>query len=212
MEVHRLRHARESFWWFLQAVYMIVGFPCAVFIGFISALMAPSLIKEGAYSTLFFFSMIWLGVIIPVLMIFFKSRARLKMINRIMEVVRSREFFNPNEENEMKRGRGHYFGIDDKNGTILYVDRIRKGLVDVVGLTMGDWTRRELEGNTLRLFTKFPELPCIEMKTPRAQRWYDMLGAMEYKHYSTPKPFPEYIRDHVAQLERENQIHIPRLA
>lgn len=107
---------------------------------------------------------------------------------------------------------GKYLGIDSRNGTILYIHRIRKGQVDVVGMTMADWTNREIEGNMLRLYTKFPELPRIEIKTPWAQRWYDTLGAMEYKRYSTPKPFPEYVRDHVEQLEREHQIHIPSVA
>lgn len=106
---------------------------------------------------------------------------------------------------------GKYLGIDARNGTILYIHKIRKGQVDVVGLTMGDWTNREVEGNKLRLYTKFPELPCIEISTPWAQRWYDTLGAMEYKRYTTAKPFGLYVREHAEKLERENKIHIPNL-
>ncbi|WP_164348675.1 plasmid IncI1-type surface exclusion protein ExcA, partial [Pseudomonas viridiflava] len=102
-------------------------------------------------------------------------------LSRVTEALKAKDVFWPDDGYEFYLvNDGKYFGIDTKNGAILYIHKIRKGQVDVVGLTMGDWTNRELEGNKLRLYTKFPELPCIEISTPWAQRWYDTLGAMEY--------------------------------
>lgn len=213
MEVQRLKTTGEGLSWLFQIVYMILGFPCALLIGGLSLLMVPELLQRGAYNTLFFFFMVWLGVLIPVAMIAYKIRVRGELVKGILTSLRNPEVFSPSELNEvMHKLDGKYFGIDVMNGTLLYIHRIRKGEVDVVGMTMGDWINRELEGNTLRLYTRYADLPCIEVKTPWARRWYDTLGAMEYKRYSTAIPFSQYVSQHVAALERDNKIHIPKLA
>jgi hypothetical protein len=107
------------------------------------------------------------------------------------------------EYHEVVNGSGVYFGIDTRNGTMLYVRLIRKGVVDILGLTLGDLTRREVEGKSkLRLYTRFTDLPCIEVRTAYGQRYFDMIGAMECKSYRTPLPFAEYVNDHIMDIER----------
>lgn len=213
MEVQRLKSAKEGLTGLFGVLYMFTGFPCALLISLISVFMTPSLIREGAYSTVFFFAIIWLAAIVPVALIFSRARRGRKLTNSIVSSVRSKSVFWPDQADELHSpAAGKYFGIDTKNGTFLYINRIRKGQVDVVGLTMGDWTSRELEGSKLRLYTKFPEMPCIEISTPWAKRWYDTLGAMEYKRFHSTKPFSQYVSEHFEALERENNIHIPKLA
>lgn len=135
------------------------------------------------------------------------------LTQKITAYLRDSAYYAPEIGYEMYRqGEGKYLGIDKKNGTILYVHRIRKGQVDVVGLTMDDWTNREVEGNMFRLNTKFPDLPRIEIATPWAQRWFDTLGAMEYQKTNVAKPFAQHVRDQIEKLESDFKIQIPRLA
>lgn len=214
MTIQRLKTAKEGWAWLVKTTYMIIGFPCALIITVPSLFMAPSLIKEEAYSTLFFFFVIWMGALIPILIIAWRTFSRRSFLKKITSTLRNSQFFAPDEVNESyHEAAGKYLGIDTINGTILYVHRIRKGQVDVVALTMADWTNREVEGNMFRLYTKFPDLPRIEVASPWAQRWYDSLGAMEHQQYNnTPPPFAQFVRDRLDALEREHNIQIPRLA
>lgn len=210
----RLKTSGEGLYGLVKIAYSLVALPFLLIVGTvtISALMSDR--AEARISGLPLFSaLVWLAIVLP---IFFHVRGKInrsKLLKNIVVSLKSTGYFDPDQSQEMfSASSGKYLGIDTKSGTILYVHRIRKGQVDVVGMTMGDWTNREVEGNVLRLYTKFPELPRIEIATPWAQRWYDTLGAMEYKRYSTPKPFSEYVRDHVQQLERDHQIRISNVA
>ena len=212
--VQRVKTAKEGWAWIVKIFYMLIAFPCAVLVSVPSLFMAPSLIEQQAYSTLFFFAVIWLGVLIPVVIFIYGVLSRRRLLKKITAALRDSAYFNPDEICEMyHEGDGKYLGIDTKNGTILYVHKIRKGQVDVVPLTMEDWTNREVEGKSMfRLYTKLPDLPRIEIATPWAQRWYDTLGAMEHKQYNTPQPFCLFVRDRLDALEREHNVQIQRLA
>lgn len=214
MSVQRLRTAKEGWVWIVKIMYMFIAFPCALLISIPSVFMAPSLLEEKAYSTFFFFAVIWLGALIPIVIFVNGVMSRRRLLKQVTAAIKNDRYFNPDPDNEIyHEGDGKYLGIDTKNGTILYVHRIRKGQLDVLALTMGDWTNREVEGNSiLRLYTKLPDLPRIQIGTPLAQQWYDTLGAMEYKQYSTPQPFARYVDDRLGALERDLSVHIPRFA
>lgn len=204
----------EALYKLLKITYAVVGVPFLLIAGIATLSALNSGTSPGSVSGIPLMSLlIWATLILPLVFFFRGRKARKKKLKKIIESLKEASFFQPAQGNETRStSMDKYFGIDVKNGTILYVHRIRKGQVDVVGMTMSDWTHREISDKTLRLYTKFVDLPCIEIASYDAQRWYDMLGAMEHKRYSTPKPFPEYVRDHVAQLERDHQIHIPQVA
>ncbi len=211
--VQRIKTAKEGWFGLIKLAYMLVAFPFALIIGGLSLFMAPSLITEGAYSTLFFFAVLWLGVLIPVGVFAYGVISRRRLLKSMVASLQSPDYFSPDASNEIyHEGDGKYFGIDTKHGTILYVHRIRKGQVDVLAMTMDDWTNREVEGRLFRLYTKLPELPRIQVATPLAQRWYDMLGAMEHKQFSTAPSFKQHVRGRLDELEREHSVQIPRLA
>lgn len=214
MSVQRLRTAKEGWLWIVKIMYMFIGFPFALLVGVPSLFVAPKLIAEKNFMTLGFCSMLWLGVLIPLGIFIHGVLSRRRLLKQVTNAIKDTRFFDPEPNNEIyHEGDGKYLGIDTKNGTILYVHRIRKGQLDVLALTMGDWTNREVEGNSiLRLYTKHPELPRIQIGTPVAQMWYDTLGAMEYKQYSTPQPFARYVDDRLGALERDLSVHIPRFA
>lgn len=212
--VQRLKTAKEGWIQVAKRTYFLIAFPCLMFLGLLSLMVLPgSMPGRETKDTLILIAMFWTPVVLPLLFFVTAARARRRLLKRILNALKEKDVFWPDEGQELIQvASGKYLGIDSKNGTILYIHRIRSGVVDVVGLTMGDWTNREVEGNVLRLATKFPELPCIEISTPWAQRWYDTLGAMEYKRYQSAIPFRAHVSDHVEVLERDNKIQIPKVA
>lgn len=213
----RIRTGKETVIWLIKLAYMIFAFPFLLLIGIVMLISVTSdgsmgRVQDDVAGTL----LIWAAIVIPLGIFIYGVLSRRRLLKKITKAIKDPQFFWPDSINEIyHEGDGKYLGIDTKNGTILYVHKIRKGQIDVVGLSMHDWTSREVEGKgILRLYTKFPELPRIEIGTPVAQLWYDTLGAMEYKEkqYSTPQPFPQYVRDRLDALEREHNVQIPRLA
>ncbi|MCK0550934.1 plasmid IncI1-type surface exclusion protein ExcA [Pseudomonas syringae] len=217
MKVQRLKTAKEGWFWIVKIFYMLFAFPFLLLMGVAMLFIVNSEHSRGRVpgdvSGTF---LIWAAILIPVGVFIYGVLSRRRLLKRVTRVIKSPQFFNPDPTHEIyHEGDGKYLGIDTQNGTILYVHRIRKGQVDVVALTMDDWTNREVEGKgILRLYTKHPDLPRIEIGTPLAQLWYDTLGAMEHKQkqYSTPQPFNRYVHDHIEALERDLNVQIPRLA
>ncbi|BEM07492.1 plasmid IncI1-type surface exclusion protein ExcA [Serratia sp. CY81489] len=211
--VQRLKTTREGWAWVFKILYMVLALPCLLFLALASLLTLSDVLKSGDLYQLFFYGLIWAAILIPVAIFTKQVISKRRILKVITNDVKDPEYFMPEQGYEMyHEGDGKYLGIDIKRGTILYVHRIRKGEVDVVGLDMKDWTNREVEGKMFRLYTKLPELPRIEIATPWAQRWFDTLGSMEFKQYQPAMPFSEYVDIHREQLERENHIAIPRLA
>ncbi|QNL02918.1 plasmid IncI1-type surface exclusion protein ExcA (plasmid) [Serratia marcescens] len=211
--VQRLKTTREGWAWVFKILYMVLALPCLLFLALASLLTLSDVLKNGDLYQLFFYGLIWAAILIPVAIFTKQVISKRRILKVITNDVKDPEYFMPEQGYEMyHEGDGKYLGIDIKRGTILYVHRIRKGEVDVVGLDMKDWTNREVEGKMFRLYTKLPELPRIEISTPWAQRWFDTLGSMEFKQYQPAMPFSEYVDIHREQLERENHIAIPRLA
>ncbi|MEA9996472.1 plasmid IncI1-type surface exclusion protein ExcA [Pseudomonas sp. AA4] len=213
MMVQRLKTAKEGWFWLAKMVYLFT-LPFLLFIGVVTLYALHSPRAEAKIAGLPLFSLlVWVGVMIPVAVFVYGIFSRRRLLKSITTSLRSAEYFNPDATYEMyHEGDGKYLGIDINNGTILYVHKIRKGEVDVVPLTMDDWINREVEGKMLRIYTKLPQLPRIEIATPWAQRWYDSLGAMEFNRRTTPHPFASYVGNRLAKLERDHQIQIPRFA
>lgn len=212
MSVRRVRTGKEQLFFLLQLAYILLALPFLLVVGTLMALSMPPA-EYRADGRLEATIILWLGVIIPVGIFFFRVFKKSRFLKRVVNSLRSPEYFSPDSTHEMyHEGDCKYLGIDIKNGTVLYIHRIRKGQVDIIGMNLGDWTQREMEGKMLRLYTKFPELPRIEIATPWAQRWYDTLGAMEYKRYEHSQRFSDYVKSRVEQLERENKVHISKLA
>lgn len=212
--VQRLQSRKEGWLHIAKALYLFIALPFLLIVGTLSLLVMPgSTPGRETIDGLKLVAMFWIPIIIPMTYFYMEYRSRRRLLKRVVSTLKDQNVFFPQEGFEFSLPqRGTYFGIDTRNGTILYIQQIRKGQLDVVGLDMKDWTQREVEGTKLRLYTKLVELPRIEIPTLNAERWYDTLGAMEHRRYSTPVPFSQYVSQHVEALERDNKIHIPKLA
>lgn len=212
--VQRMKTAKDSLFFLVKLAYGLLALPFLLFVGSIYLLMSfDSGLGSQQNSAIIITSIIWSAIIVPVGLFFLSVFSKRRLLKMIANDIKHPDFFMPESGYEMfHEGDGKYLGIDIKRGTLLYVHRIRKGEVDVVGLDMRDWTNREVEGKMFRLYTKIPELPRIEIATPWAQRWFDTLGSMEFRQYQPTMLFSEYVDIHREQLERENNLVIPRLA
>ncbi|MFA0940962.1 plasmid IncI1-type surface exclusion protein ExcA [Pseudomonas tremae] len=216
MKVQRLKTAKEGWIVVFKGLYLI-AFPFLLIFAILFLIAAiGSMPSKFGSEALVLSGIIWTPILISLFIFFRGVFSRRRLLKQITTAIKASQFFDPDPTHEIyHEGDGKYLGIDTQNGTILYVHRIRKGQVDVVALTMDDWTNREVEGKgILRLYTKHPDLPRIEIGTPLAQLWYDTLGAMEHKQkqYSTPQPFNRYVHDRLEALERDLNVQIPRLA
>lgn len=211
--VQRLKTPQEAWIGLVKLFYMFLAFPFLLFLGVVTFFMALSYTGSEKTETIQFSMLVWAGILIPLGIFISGIRSRRHLLKSVTASLRDPDIFSPGESYEMFReADGKYLGIDTKNGTILYVHQFRKGQVDVVALGMNDWTNCEVEGSKFRLYTKFPDLPCIEISTPWAQRWYDTIAAMRHKQFSKSPLFAEYVANHIVALEHEHSIQIPRLA
>lgn len=210
----RLRTGKETLFFLIKTMYVIFGVPCLVFLSVVGlvAVLGETKYSQGP-SIVPFVTLIWAALAIPTAIFIYNVIRKRRLLKRLVPTLKDTRYFDPQPGYEIyHEGDGKYFGIDLIRGTMLYVHRIRKGEVDVLGLDMGSWTDREVEGNLLRLYTRIPELPKLQIGTPWAQRWFDTLGAMENRDYQTPTPYATFVAERYAQLEKANNIKIPRLA
>lgn len=211
--MQRLKTAKEVCAWLMKMGYMVL-FPFLVVIGGITLYALNSPRAEAKIDGLPLFALlVWAAVLIPAGIFVCRLFSRRRLLRNITASLRQRDYFDPDSAHEVYHdGEGKYLGIDINNGTILYVHKIRNGAVDVVAMNMSDWVGSEVEGQTLRLFTKLPELPRIEIVTPWAQRFSDTLGVLIIKHRGSSSPFSSHVFRQLDRLEREFDIQIPRFA
>lgn len=213
MKIQRLKSVRETLSEVARTLYMLFGFPFLLFAGvvmFFAVTSGRSNLPGDSLGTV----LIWVVIFLSIGIFVRGIRSRRNILKKATAALCDPAYFDPDEGYEMyQQASGKYLGIDKTNGTLLYIHRIRKGQMDVMALTMDEWTNREVEGtNIFRLYTKYADLPRIEIRTAWAQRWYDTLGAMQHKQYSTPKPFKQFAFERIELLERDLKVHIPRLA
>lgn len=136
----------------------------------------------------------------------------------MVALLTSDERFSPQKQHQvLDAGRGKYLGIDTKHGTMLYIHMVKKGFVDVIGLTMDDWTGSEVEVGTLRIKTKNPDVPelSINAHPTVTSLLLNTLGAMSHNSYSEPfpkEPWPLHVGIQSRFVEFEHNVVVPQAA
>lgn len=205
-------------WALTRVLYYFLGLPSLIFLAFASIIIYSNNGPSGPDASLgYLFLLVWCGILFPLSyrrIIIIRRRRQLK---KMVALLTSAERFSPQKQHQiLDAGHGKYLGIDTKHGNILYIHMVKKGVVDVIGLTMRDWTERELEGSTLRLNTKNPEMPVLSINAHQtvAKELFSTIGAMSHNGYSESfpqEPWPEHVGRQSRFVEFEHDVVVPQV-
>lgn len=202
-----------------RVIYYFLGLPCLLFLALASlvGIFGNTMVRaDGGYY--FFSALLWAGIIGPLGYRRFSVIRRRRQLKQMVALLTSDERFSPQKQHQvLDAGRGKYLGVDTKHGTMLYIHMFKKGIVDVVGLTMNDWTDCEVEGSTLRVKTKNPDLPelSINAHPTVTSQLMNTLGAMSHNSYSEPfpkEPWPLHVGIQSRFVEFEHNVVVPQAA
>lgn len=218
--VQRHDNSFDAMWALTKTVYYFIYLPCAsIFAALTLFVFIGSSSKHSLFATDYFLlSMLWLSILVPLGYRRFSISNRRRQLKQMVNLLTSDERFSPQKQHQvLDVGRGKYLGIDTKHGAILYIHMFKKGIVDVVGLTMDDWANSELEGSTLRVKTKNPDLPelSINAHPTVSKELFNTLGAMIHNSYSEPfpkEPWPLHVGIQSHFVEFEHNVEVPQAA
>lgn len=207
----------DYIWALTRVLYYFLGLPSLIFIAIASVIIYSSKgPTEPGVGMGFFFILVWCGILLPLGFRRFGIIRRRRQLKKIVSMLTSAERFSPLKQHQvMDAGQGKYLGIDIKSGNILFIQMVKKGVVDVIGLTMRDWTDRELEDSTLRLKTKKPEVPVLSVNAHStvARELFNTLGAMSHNSYpesSPQEPWPLHVSIQSRFVEFEHDVVVPQ--
>ncbi|MNB82683.1 hypothetical protein D3C81_200230 [compost metagenome] len=217
--VQRTDSKLETLWLLVRFAYYFLALPCLLFFMAVSLVIYSGNQPGGHDDPVMggFFILVWCAVLIPLGMRRYWKVARRRQLKKMVAMLSSPERFSPQKQHQvLDAGRGKYLGIDIQRGTILYIHMVKKGLIDVVGLTMQGWTNRELEGTALRLYTRMPDVPVLSVYAHQivAKELFNTLGAMSHNSYTEPfpnEPWPEYVGRQSRFVEFEHNVVVPQV-
>ena len=215
--VQRHENSFDYIWALIRSAYYFVLLPCAALVAAITLIIGlGSSFRYSLFATDYLLlSLLWMTILIPLGYRWFSINTRRKKLNEMVSMLSSTERFSPKKES-LNAGSGKYLGIDTKHGNILYIHMVKKGVVNVIGLTMSEWTNRELEGSALRLYTRNTELPVLSISghPNLVNEMFDILGAMSERSYTESfpqEPWPEYVGRQSRFVEFEHNVVVPQV-
>ncbi|QIE99945.1 plasmid IncI1-type surface exclusion protein ExcA (plasmid) [Pantoea stewartii] len=209
----------DALWSLTRVLYYFLGLPCLLFLALASlvGIFGNTMVRaDGGYY--FFSALLWAAIIIPLGYRRFSIVSRRRQLKKMVALLTSDERFSPQKQHQvLDAGRSKYLGIDTKNGTMLYIHMVKKGFVDVIGLTMDDWSDSEQEGSTLRIKTKNPDVPELSINAHQivTRELFNALSAMSHNSYSEPfpkEPWPLHVGIQSRFVEFEHNVVVPQAA
>lgn len=201
----------------IKTFYYALILPCLLILGVITLIISSSdSFHYKLYSTDYvLLTLLWLGILLPLSVSQYGKYSRRHKLQKMVSMLTRADRFSPQKQHQvLDAGRGKYFGIDTKNGTILYIHMLKKGVIDVIGLDMQSWENRELEGNALRLYTRMPDVPVLSIYTQPivAKELFDTLGAMAHNSYGNAftDSWPVYVAQQSRFVECEHDVVVPQ--
>lgn len=205
----------DFIWALTRVIYYFVALPCLIVLALstLVGIFGSTMVRPDFA----FASILWAAIIIPLGFRRFSIVRRRRQLKKMVAQLSSAERFSPQKQHQiMDAGHGKYLGVDTRTGNVLYIHIVKKGLVDVLGLTMRDWTDGEREAGTLRVKTKNPDVPELSINAHPgvARELLNTLGAMSHNAYPEAfpqEPWPEYVGRQSRFVEYEHNVVVPQV-
>ena len=200
--------SRYPSWWayyyLIRNAYFIIGIPFLL----IYAILGTLSISYARYSSPNIY-MITYGcstlIILPLLWLYLRTRAKKKKVQQVVQQIKESSPFAPTSDYEqLSFSKSCYFGIDIKNGTMLYVRIYPNNVMDVIGLDIHNFTRTVAEDGKLEIHTTYVSLPMIplEISGISARTLANTMHTMAARGYEYKERFPQMIRYRVKEWEK----------
>lgn len=199
--------SRYPSWWayyyLTRNAYFLIGVPFLIFCAI--AFTALSLdIYSTKYDYIYAYGS-WALLIIPSLWLYLRTKAKKKKIQQVVKQIKESSLFAPTSDYEqLSFLKSCYFGIDIKNGTMLYVRIYPNNVMDVIGLDIHNFTRTVAEDGKLEIHTTYVSLPMIplEISGISARTLANTMHTMAARGYEYKERFPQMIRYRVKEWEK----------
>ncbi|EIT7265418.1 TPA: plasmid IncI1-type surface exclusion protein ExcA, partial [Escherichia coli] len=118
--------SRYPSWWayyyLVRNTYFIFGIPCLLFYSVIGILFVHDIRNTPPnYYYIIAYGCLSL-IIVPLLWLYLRTRAKKKKVQQVVQQIKESSPFAPTSDYEqLSCSKSCYFGIDIKNGTMLYV-------------------------------------------------------------------------------------------
>ncbi|EPA1869371.1 plasmid IncI1-type surface exclusion protein ExcA, partial [Shigella sonnei] len=162
--------SRYPSWWayyyLIRTAYFIFGVPFLLLcsLGFTGMMLTEPYIETDIQAYLYTYGS-WLLLILPSLWLYMKTRAKKKKVQQVVQQIKESSPFAPTSDYEqLSFSKSCYFGIDIKNGTMLYVRIYPNNVMDVIGLDIHNFTRTVAEDGKLEIHTTYVSLPMIPLE------------------------------------------------
>ncbi|EME6099554.1 plasmid IncI1-type surface exclusion protein ExcA [Escherichia coli] len=202
--------SRYPSWWayyyLIRTAYFIFGVPFLLLcsLGFTGMMLTEPYIETDIQAYLYTYGS-WLLLILPSLWLYMKTRAKKKKVQQVVQQIKESSPFAPTSDYEqLSFSKSCYFGIDIKNGTMLYVRIYPNNVMDVIDLDIHNFTRTVAEDGKLEIHTTYVSLPMIplEISGISSRTLANTMHTMAARGYEYKERFPQMIRYRVKEWEK----------
>ncbi|HDC8714167.1 TPA: plasmid IncI1-type surface exclusion protein ExcA [Escherichia coli] len=197
-------------WWLLYYVlrkaYFFLGIPFFLFCGVMSI---TGLIIDPYYgkdvNAYFYILLWWFLLLAPGIWMYSRAKTRREKIRKVVQTIKESGFYSPEKGYEgLSLTQGAYFGIDLKNGTMLYVRIYPGNIMDVIGFDIHNFTRTVTDDKKLEIHTKYINLPMVPVPSwcAHPETASNTMHAMASRGYDYPVDFPRLIQEKRKEWEQ----------
>ncbi|ECC1750037.1 plasmid IncI1-type surface exclusion protein ExcA [Salmonella enterica subsp. enterica serovar Newport] len=192
---------RLPFWYRLIStlfgMYFMLGVPFLLFYGIASTASIMTDRHTPLEGYIYAYGS-WFLIIAPCIWLYLLMKKRQQKIDFVVNSIKATGFFSPDKKLECRlKWQGVYFGIDIKNGTMLYVAIWPGKLMDIIGFQTGGSKETVVTDGHIEIYTDYVSLPSIKL-----QLWLhspkliaNTIHTMNRKEYNHTVNFPQLVKD-----------------
>ena len=193
-------------------IFCFIGLPGAFIYSLMAWIVALNRGLVSDWIWLLFYTTLLISFIS--IIVFTNIRHR-KNLNGILTRLKSNLAYDPRPSDEYYGfNKVTYMGVDTQKGTILYIAHVdRTGNIFtkdmlIMGFDTSNWRNIELKGNSIKIYTKTPDIPFIEFSHKHASHLFETISAMKGRTYEYELNAPGYIEHMAKQITKKMGLNL----